>query len=217
MRKTTRLAILAAALLMLQGCALDRSVLSPDVGAMPENPEQGVAVRFERVDDTRIFEAAPPTPDTASLGGGDIQKPELKARAIARKRNGFGAALGDVMLPEGQTVSALVTDTLTQAFRRAGYRVLTSQDAGYAQAVPIRARINEFWTWFNPGAFAITLTNRIDVSLEGTLPVLKEGPRFRNEASEQAMAATDGNWQKVISKGLAEFSEKLRLAMASKP
>ena len=217
MIKTARIACVVAAMALLGGCATSRSVVLPDGGTAVENPAQGLAVRIETVEDIRRFEAAPKTPDIPSLPADDILNTSLTSRAIARKRNGFGMALGDVLLPENQTVSQLVRDALAQGFRRAGYRVLKVGEAGYEQATPITARINEFWSWFNPGFASVTIKNRAAVDLAGAVPSLQNGVTVRNEVSESMQAVFEDDWRKIAGKGLAELSEKIQAALNSRP
>lgn len=217
MIKTLRVACVVAAMALLGGCATSRSVVLPDAGTAIENPAQGLAVRIEKIEDIRRFEAAPKTPDIPSLPADDLLNSSLTSRAIARKRNGFGLALGDVLLPEGQTVSRLVGDALAQGFRRAGYRVLTTGEAGYEQAAPVTARINEFWSWFNPGFAQVTIKNRAAIDLAGPLPPLKDGVTIRSEVSEGMQAVFEDDWRQIAGKGLAEVAEKLQAALNSKP
>lgn len=217
MIKTLRAACVVAAMALLGGCATSRSVVLPDAGTAVENPVQGLAVRIEKIEDVRRFEAAPKTPDIPSLPADDFLNSSLTSRAIGRKRGGFGLALGDVLLPEGQTVSLLVGDALTQGFRRAGYRVLTAGDAGYEQATPVTARINEFWSWFNPGFAQVTIKNRAAIDLAGPLPPLKGGATIRSEVSEGMQAVFEDDWRKIAGKGLAEITEKLQIVLNPKP
>lgn len=217
MIKTLRIACVVAAMALLGGCAASRSVVLPDAGTAIENPAQGLAVRIDKVEDARRFEAAPNTPDIPSLPGNDLLNSSLTSRAIGRKRGGFGLALGDVLLPEGQTVSQLVRDAVAQGFRRAGYRVLAAGEPGYEQATPITARINEFWSWFNPGFAQVTIKNRASIDVAGTLPPLKGGVTIRSEVSEGMQAVFEDDWRKIAGKGLVGITEKIQAVLNPKP
>lgn len=209
-----KLAAAFAALCLLAGCATSRSVveLGEAVGE-PANPAQGQEIIIATVEDARVFEAAPRSPDIPSLSPSEADDPGIKARAIARKRNTFGQALGDVLLPEGQTVSEAVRRAITAAFRRAGYRVLGPGDAGQERAVPVAARIDRFWTWFTPGFWAVTVHNRAEVSLSGALPALQGGLVVGSETSEQMQAVFESDWQRVSANGLATLSTNLTDAL----
>ncbi len=213
MLKPLKVALLVAGMAILGGCAASRSVVVPDGGATVDNPTQGIAIRIDRVDDARRFEPSPKTPDIPSLPGDDVRNAALTSRAIARKRNSFGLALGDVLLPEGQSVSQLVDGAICTGFRRAGYRVLKPGAPGYEQATPVTAQINEFWSWFQPGFSSVTIWNREDITLAGPLPALGRGITVKGEVSEQMMAVFENDWRKIISRGLAEITEKVRAAV----
>jgi hypothetical protein len=101
----------------LSGCAFGRDVvdIAPPMSVAPN----GMAVaKIVDVNDKRMFEAAPRIPSTPSLQNAkDITNPAITARAVARKRDGYGAAWGDIILPEGRTVAALVRGATQKAFQ----------------------------------------------------------------------------------------------------
>ncbi len=160
-------AILAFGLVaVLGGCAVGRSVVPLDQVQAIQNPASGIAVKIKSVEDARVFEAAPKDPSTPSLQDGEIGNSAITARAIARKRGGFGKALGDILLPEGQTVAAVMQDSIGNGFRKAGYRVLQPGDQGYEQAVAVDAWVRQYWTWVNFGFWALTVHCRAEVDLK---------------------------------------------------
>src|SRR4051794_15165582 len=75
--------------LALSGCALGHSVVSVEPAFSTANPAHGQAVRIAKVSDDRQFTASPPQADMASLQDEDMNNPDIRARAIARKRGGF--------------------------------------------------------------------------------------------------------------------------------
>lgn len=87
----------------LTGCATSRGLIQlpakpPVATANSQQSSQHTAV-IVLVEDDRIFEEAPKTPDIPSLKGGLAQATQdEKACAVARKRNGYGQALGDILL-----------------------------------------------------------------------------------------------------------------------
>ncbi|MCW5752938.1 MAG: flagellar biosynthesis protein [Alphaproteobacteria bacterium] len=214
MNRKLRLAALFAVLCLLAGCATSRSVVDLGAaGAEPVNPAQGQEVVIATVEDARVFETAPRSPDIPSLSPSEANDPGIRARAIARKRNTFGQALGDVLLPEGQTVSDATQRAIVAAFRRAGYRVLAPGDAGHERAVPVAARIERYWTWFTPGFWAVTVQNRAEVTLSGALPALQGGLTVTSEVSESMQAVFESDWQQVSAEGLAALSARLTAAL----
>src|SRR5207253_3483484 len=114
-------------------------------------------------------EVAPASPDIPSLDDAEDNGQATKERAIGSKRNGYGKALGDIVLPEGQTVSGLTETAIATAFQESGYIVARKGDANYDAAFPVSARVNEFWAWIKPGFWAITTNQKSEVELQGNL------------------------------------------------
>jgi hypothetical protein len=168
----------------------------------------------------RRFEIRPQQPSTPSLMDDAISNDALRVRAIARKRNGYGQALGDVLLPEGQSVSSLTASALTRSFREAGYRVVTANDPDYANAVPVTARVEKLWAWFNPGFWALALESNYDITVNAALPALQESPKFTGQVRNTMQIATADDWSVIITKALEDLSsrlnEKLLVKQASK-
>ncbi len=215
MDHSLRVISVIAVLVCLGGCATSRSNVLPEVENV-QNPTQGTAVKIADVTDLRLFEQDPRQPDIPSLSGNDIQDPALTARAIARKRNGFGMALGDVLLPEGRTVSELFRQAVTQSFRHAGYRVLASEDPGYDQAVPVQVKIKQYWSWFRPGFWAVTVSSRAEAQIEAPLAPLANGALVKSEVSDSMQAVFESDWRDISAKGLAGFVRNLQDTLAKK-
>lgn len=200
--------VLLVAVVGLSGCATSRSVIEP---TMPksENPTQGPSIKIVKVDDNRGFAIAPEAPDTPSLSDDDIQNRATTGRAIARKRNGYGKALGDVLLPEQQTVSGLTQAALEQAFREAGYRVFSPGQPGYDDAIPVSVSIRQFWAWMTPGFWAITLEHRADVSIQAPVAPL-QAITVESYAKESMQMAPESSWREIVSKGIADLIAKTK-------
>jgi hypothetical protein len=197
------LVILAAAALA-SGCATSRGILDVSQTAV-DNPDTGVAVAIVRVSDKRSFELNPRQADIPSLKNGEIHNESITSRAIARKRNGFGKAMGDILLPESQTVSEVVKSTVADAFRNSGYRVIDRGDPEFANAVPVEVDVNEFWAWMQPGFWQITLHHRATIALSGPLDALTASDDVRSEVTEGFQTGSEGNWMKTIDAGLAQL------------
>lgn len=138
-----RIAIYSVAASILAGCALGRTTV--DVSApQGTNPTTGKYVRIDSVQDKRIFTVKPPSADMASLDPDEDSSDASKARAIGRKRNGYGKALGDVVLPEGKTASGLVENALATGFQEAGYIVVKQGDPQLCRRRSGDSTINRF-------------------------------------------------------------------------
>ena len=206
-----RLIFAVIVLAVLTGCATSRSVIAPELSA-GANPAQGTAVRIDSVTDARQFQARPPQADMPSLNEEDVKDRALTGRAVGRKRNGFGQALGDIVLPEGESASKLVATALTKGLRESGYRVLAKGDAGYEQAAPVTAQVDQLWTWVNPGFAAVRTNGRVDVAIGGGLKPIA-GRKITAEASESHQIVTENDWRVILNKALEAWVANLKTAL----
>ncbi|MEP4150796.1 MAG: hypothetical protein ABJL73_05785, partial [Lentilitoribacter sp.] len=161
------------------------------------------------VTDKRTFEFRPKTPNIPSVSEDELNNDDIQDRAIARKRNGYGKALGDVLLPEGQTVATLITTSLTNGFRNAGYRVLEPDDPAYNAAIPIKADVIKFWTWVNMGFWQLTVENETEIILQGPIETLKNSTAISNGYKSNYGIVTDTVWQEVTVKSVESLSTKI--------
>jgi len=181
----------------------------------PVNPESGIEVRFARISDQRNFQLNPRQPNIPSLKNGEeIGNPDITSRALARKRNTFGQALGDILLPEGQTIMMLVEESLAKGFRESGYRVLTEDDEGYADAGPLEVDIEKFWSWFNPGFWAISLNCEIEIKVSGPVQGFESGQMFNARVRREFQTGQESNWQKTIRAALDALNEDISQKIA---
>jgi hypothetical protein len=217
----SRLFALSASLLaigLLAGCATNRSEikLSAPATAVASTtaPSKGV-VYLRSVSDARVFEEKPSDPSHPSLGfgGAAAATDDVKARAIGRKRNGFGQAIGDVLLENGQTVVGVVRDNLSAAFQAAGYQVVTTEPAAGAATLVADVKVTEFWAWLRPGFWALTLTTNIttDVRFAGATAPLTVSAH----AEDSRQAATEKAWMAIVDKALVDFRNKAATAAAA--
>lgn len=200
--------VLTALCIALVGCATSRSEIKlsePAVPATSASPAKNKTVLLRNVTDERVFEEAPSSPSTPSLGfeGSAKSAAEIKARAIGRKRNGFGKALGDVLLENGMTVSQVMRKNLKSSLQQAGFKVAeNAADAGSSPIV-MDAHVKKFWAWFTPGFFAVSVGTQISTEL---VMENKGFPIVINlETSENHMAVTEGTWIEDIDKALLKY------------
>lgn len=203
----------------LVGCATSRSEIklqAPTVAPSPAaSAKTGRVVVIKSVVDERVFEQAPPDPSTPSLGfgGSDTATAQVKSQAIGRKRNGFGKALGDVLLQQGQTVQDVVRKNLALALQQSGYQVKTQDDAG-TNPVVLDVHIKKFWSWFQPGFWAITLHSDIATTLQAE----GQGAPIEIEvhAEDKRQMATDKAWMEITQQGLDAYRAKVVQGVAGK-
>lgn len=208
---------------ILTGCATSRSEVklsttattpatATAVSAQTQSASNGKTVFIRSVKDERVFEEAPKEPSTPSLGSeGAKGSPELiKAKAIARKRNTFGKALGDVLLGEGQTVTGVVKNDLKNALKKAGYRV-EEFDASRPDMIVLDVHIKQFWAWFQPGFWAIKLNANIETVIDVSGSGSPTTVSVHTEDSRQV--ATDSAWIEAVDKGRQAYEAEAAIKL----
>ncbi|SAK58369.1 hypothetical protein AWB75_02344 [Caballeronia catudaia] len=200
-----RIAFYICAVAAVTGCAVGRGTV--DVSApQGTNPATGKYVRFDSVQDKRTFTVAPPSADMASLDPSEDSSDASKARAIGRKRGGFGKALGDVVLPEGKTVSGLVESALATGFQQAGYVVVKQGDPNFAAATPVTAQVIDFWAWFQPGFWSVTTNHKSELQLSGNVGALHGAQTVKTRVSESKQVVVSSDWREIVEKGLSAIT-----------
>ncbi|MEQ8528685.1 hypothetical protein [Thalassospira sp.] len=201
---------------LLSACAVSRSVVHIEQSETIENPAEGPEVRIVEVNDNRQFEIDPRSPDIPSLANDEIDDASVTERAYGRKRNTYGMALGDVLTPEGKTVSDAIAKTVENGFQAAGYRVLTPEDNNYANAKDVNVDVTEFWSWLEPG-WEITVHNRSDITLTADRALFTDPIRIKAESSQPMQMVLDSDWQASAIKALQEVREKITDALLALP
>ena len=194
-----------AALVLLAGCATNRAevdVLPPGKTQTPA-PSNGKKVYISAVDD-RVFQIKPTSFDMPSLKYDEIDDKSITERAIARKRNNYNMAIGDVLLPKGRTVSELVGDAVASAYQQAGYEVVSAPGAPDVREVKVQ--IIEFWSWsMTEGVLDKVLRNKSFLQIkalgmpEHTLKTL---------VSEKVNVTTDTDWKTITEAGLEAITQE---------
>jgi hypothetical protein len=201
---------------MVSACALSRSEIAVPSQSSTQ-PESGVAVVVLPPVDGRRFEAAPNVPSIPSLKEqGQITDVRITSRAVGRKRNGYGSALGDVLLLPPQTTSSIVADAVKAGLQDSGFRIVDAADPAYASARKISVRINEFWTWITPGFGSIKLDNSTDLTLEGDISALSTPARIQVHETKGYFAISESDWSPFIDSALRDVREKVRSIVSQK-
>ena len=197
---------------VLAGCATNRGIIDVRVSKAAKS-STAIPVKIVAVNDRRVFQLAPNKPSIPSLKNGEINDPKITSRAIARKRNTYGMALGDILLPEGRTVEQLTREALAKALNESGYQVLSKGDPGYETARPLTAEIDQFWAWVTPGFWEIAMEFEAKVRLVGDWPVAVGRRSVRGYARVTGMAGTTAMWTQVMNNGLAKFIETVKTVL----
>lgn len=207
-----KIVFLCLSIILVTGCATNRGVLDittePSVAAASTG-HKGV-IKFASVIDKREFQINPRQANIPSLKDNKINDSYITERAIARKRNGYGKALGDIVLPDGATVPQLVEQLLTHEFTRHGYHVAKPGDQEYEQAIPFDVEVNKFWGWFNPGFWSISISFETDVLVLAPVDPFVEGQRFSSYMQKNYQVASGKNWKEVIDLSLEALEHDVR-------
>jgi hypothetical protein len=200
----------------LAGCALTRSEI--DISGVSEpasavSPSNGKEVYINSINDKRVFQESPHTPDIPSLDPAKSVSDAIKLRAIGRKRNGFGKALGDILLKEGESIDALTAQAIRQAFVDKGYKVLDKSDQVTPSTYVVDADVDKFWTWMNPGFWALTISADISTDLS-----IKNGEDTQKltvqvKSADHFQTGMDSNYVQVISAALKQYVQDLKLKL----
>lgn len=195
------------ALAVTVGCATSRSEI--DIGVPVAQAGQVASSNGKRVSitavDERKFELKPKEADIPSLKNGEINDSSITQRAVARKRNGYGMGLGDVLLPSGRKVSELIRDAVAEAYTQAGYEVVT--DAATPGASAVKVRVVEFWSWMRPSALSILVNNKSKLLIETDGGVATEVTTLKTESRQMV---TEGAWKQITEAGLQEIIRETR-------
>jgi Uncharacterized lipoprotein len=210
--KTPLILLMAAASIVLtSGCVTGRRSLDVDVPpADASTPAPKVAgkgpITLGDVSDNRVFENGPGSPSTPSVNGDvDQLSAAQKSTFIGRQRNGFGHAMGDITLPEGQTVQGKVSDLIREGLKRRGYDVTGTTGAPNT----VTAEVQQFWTWMTPGFFALSfeahLAAKISVTSNGkTVSFIVKGYGLNH-----GQFAKDSNWKQAYDIAFQDFITNL--------
>ena len=209
-------------LLFASGCATSRGIVRLDqpLAASPATAS-GKTVFIGEVTDNRVFEQNPKTQDIPSLGfeGSAAASADLKLRAIARKRNTYGKALGDILLEPGQTVESVMRDALRRALVEGGYTVVDQKPAAGSDTPVVDASIDKFWGYMTPGFWAITLSCDIATTLRirPPLPNTQERETVAVKAEGHFQIPGGSAWMEVFRKALDQYVEQVKQKLAPEP
>ena len=200
-------------ILLLAACATNRSYITlPVPGAGTTVSGDKVAV-IERIDDARDFQEDPDDPSTPSLKKGDKYALDAEGRksSIARKRNGYGMAIGDIQLQPPQTVVSITRDLVASGLRQKGYRVLEEGTAAPADALHVGVDIQEFWAWLTPGFWAIDMEAKVKTSMKFT-GASDQAVEVAAYGRKTAPTGREDNWKQAYDRVFEDYLAKQKAA-----
>lgn len=202
--KCSRALALVTLAALATGCATSRSIVDIDVPALSQ-ASAGEKVAIVALDE-RTFERKPRSADIPSLKSGEIDDTRFTERAIARKRNGYGKALGDVLLPSGKRVDELVRIAVANAYTEAGYHVVSADEAN-SDVRNVKVHIKQFWSWFSPGFFQVAVNNKAHLILE---PAGAKALDINTEVKDGMQVVTDSDWKHITDRGLQAITAEVK-------
>jgi len=171
----------------------------------------GTPVFIDEVTDGRVFEDKPSEPSIPSLKGGHAttESADIKAKAVARKRNTYGRALGDILLDGDQTVVGVVRDLLRESFNSAGYFVVDDRSKLGGSGMEVDVEIGKFWAWFTPGFWSVTMESKIETSLHVTQGGESKTVDIRAYGKNSGQSGREDNWIEAYRRGFEDYKAKL--------
>jgi len=203
-------AVAVAAVLLSSCSGAKRSTIDMRPTYSEGDPPRAFAM-ITQVRDARRFEERPLDPSVPSLWDAEeLKNPAITSRAIARKRDGWGMALGDVLLPEGRTVEQVVREAVTKALREKGYAVVDERSADREQALPLEVTIQQFWSWASPGIPLMSAEFEGILVMRSSALLNNEEELVRGHARIRAFGIGDGQWLIVMRQGLDDLALRVR-------
>lgn len=208
MNPTSLLPILGSLCLLASGCVLGQRTVALPVPSHGSGGSKG-QVAITSITDARVFQNKPSDPSTPSARG-DVNQLSAQQRAnlIGRQRNTYGAAMGDIALPAGETAATKMRELIASALAKRGYGVGGS--GGNSASV----RIDEFWAWGTPGMWSIGFEARV----RGQFTVRRGGATrtfsITGHGENNGQVASDTNWRQAYERAFADFLAKLDTELA---
>lgn len=211
--------LLFATCFILTGCATTRGVI--DVSRAISNDvvssENTKSVIIDNYTDNRQFSTNSSSPDQPTYDPDKGLDDDTKSRIIARKRNTYGKALGDIVLKEGLTTEQLIKNTVSQAFYKAGYNVVTEDPDN--KAVHTNIVVDKMWGWLALGWWSVGIRTNADITLEMSYNNKTDSIHSYKEEELRCQLPLTADWEDTIIKNLEnirdDLSEKIKKSSLS--
>lgn len=201
--KTYPMILAAAAMMILPSCVLGRRTIDPPVPVAAHPAAKGT-VSIATIQDLRVFDNKPSNPSTPSINGDHTTMSAAdKCGMVGRQRNGYGAAMGDIALPAGQTVQTKTRQLLAEAFARRGYTL--AEGSGNRAG----ADIQQFWAWFTPGMWYVQFEAVIQCRLTVTKGGASRTLTVKGQGTNGGQVASDANWNLAYERAFTDFLTNL--------
>lgn len=200
-------ALLLSTSLFLTGCVTGtRHLDNIQVPQHSSGKTAGGDVYIASILDSRKFEQSPSTPSTPSVKGNlSSTSKETLATLIGRQRNGYGAAMGDVALPNGVTIQDLTRKLLTEGLESRGYKVTDDPNAPHRVSVDVE----KFWAWFSPGFVAVSFEANLQTRIEFQQGSTTKTIEVAGYGINKGQVASNENWELALRRAFEDFLSNL--------
>jgi len=209
MIKIIKGSLLIIIMFILTGCATNRGYLNITVPQETISQQNGMQVYIRSIQDNREFQIKPSSPDIPSYGSKKDQAEQtMKNRTIARKRNGYGKAMGNIFLDENQSVQTVVYEAVKNSLYGLGYEVTDSKDSAKKDAILMDISIDKFWSWINMGVWTL----RIDTVIKTTISIVTPAKTFIIETyvKNPCQVGNTANWKKSIRIAINNYMSSIK-------
>ncbi len=207
-----RLIFLSITIFMLSGCVTGTRNIDLAVPEYANEQTASGSLRIVSVEDSRAFEQSPRDPSTPSVKGDlESKTPAELQTLIGRQRNGYGGAMGDVALPEGQTVPGKLRELLAQGLEGRGYTIVEG-----GEDLDLIVEITRFWAWFSPGVFSVSFESVIETVLTFRRAAEETSFTVAGYGLNKGQVASDANWALAYERAYLDYLKNLDAALDEK-
>ena len=188
--------------LLTSGCVTGRRTIPLTIPAQANYPALKGSVYLAQVIDARTFMNKPSDPAVPSING-DVttMTSDQKTMMIGRQRNGYGRAMGDIGLPEGDSVIQVTKSLFEQSLKRRGFALSTDPKSPKSAVVSI----DEFWAWFSPGVFTLSFESRVYCTITIKNDDQTTKAVIHGYGLNRGQVASDANWQLAYQRAFDDF------------
>lgn len=212
--------LLFSACFILTGCAESRGYI--DLSEIVKNDlnstQNNKTVFIDKYIDTRKFSTNASTPDQPTYNPRVGLNDDEKSRIIARKRDSFGKALGDILLKDNLTTEKLVRNVVAQSFVDAGYNVVDEDPEN--KAVKCNIIVNKLWGWISPGFWSIGVVTNTELTLDLSYNNKSDSIHTYQKEETRGSFITSKGWRTTFKNNFfsvkQDLTDKIRKSPISK-
>ncbi len=202
---------IALTLTLLSGCVVGRRTVDAPVPKTAGTTGKG-EFYIGSIEDDRQFMDDPGEPSTPSVDGDVSETPDsVLETLIGRQRNSFGMAMGDVALPEGETVITRTRKLLEEGLRRRGFTLSDNPDAPYSAKV----EIDKYWGWATPGFTTVSIESEIECTITLKTPEGDHTLVVTGYGISESLIVNDALWRTGFGNAYLAFLNDFTQQMAA--